>query len=906
MSSFMDAADGRWREILISLGGVSSEQLTDRHQPCPACGGTDRFRWDSDEGRGSGYCNQCGGKDRSGGGMTGMDLLMRLRNWSFREAAPQVKQFLGIESVTDSFKRSNSAARPFRQAEAPPPDAAAPKLGRGAVAQWCYRDADGHQLFWVQRVNRSGGAKYFLLVIWLDGRWHTVTKRDPFRADWPEPRPLYWLPDLVARPDAPVVIAEGEKAVDAAAELLGENYVAVGFRNGAKSANKSDWSPLRGRRVVLLPDNDSDGAEFVQRVSRELRRVGVGSIAVCQPPEDAPEKWDIADGRDHDGWGPLDAELWIAGAVVQAEVVGPSIPDRAEPEFADAGDGSSEFPFSLLGYDSEGVYYYQPHVTGQVVPLGRGSHTSTNLVALAPLMFWEGRYPGERSGVDWLAAASELFTRQQKVGIFDPEKIRGRGAWWDRGRSILHLGDQLIVDGEYHPLTVPLDSRNYYQRGSEMKGLAGAAPLSVEAAFEVLTIAQRFHWEIPASGLLLAGWVVLAPICGALPWRPHIWITAAAGSGKSAVQERYVVPLLTDMALIVVGNTSEAGIRQTLKSDALPVVMDEAEANEKADQVRIQNILSLARVASSDSRASTVKGSTSGEATRFKVRSMFMLSSIATSLKQGADQRRFAVLALRPPHDTPEEDRIAHWKSLDADLDKLITEDFARRLIARTVSLLPVVLESVKVFREVAAKHFGNQALGDQYGTLLGGAWMLSSDEAPTAEQAQSMIDATDWEPYRQSVEVPDERKCLQAVIEHTGKVEVVDRGPVSIATRSVERSKAELVDIVTGRQRDEAVSPECAATALARSGLRVVDGFLCVSNTAKEIGRILADTAWRTNWAAMLSRLPGAERRGPMRFQGLGARTRAVAVPLTLVQGAEEAENEGAVDASGGLSTAD
>ena len=61
---------------------------------------------------------------------------------------------------------------------------------------------------------------------------------------------------------------------------------------------------------------------------------------------------------------------------------------------------------------------------------------------------------------------------------------------------------------------------------------------------EIIDIASRFHWEVPASGLLLAGWIALAPICGAMQWRPHVWLTASAGSGKSAILDRFIGILL--------------------------------------------------------------------------------------------------------------------------------------------------------------------------------------------------------------------------------------------------------------------------------------------------------------------------------------------------------------------------
>jgi hypothetical protein len=134
------------------------------------------------------------------------------------------------------------------------------------------------------------------------------------------------------------------------------------------------------------------------------------------------------------------------------------------------------------------------------------------------------------------------------------------------------------------------------------------------------------------------------------------------------------------------------------------VVFDEAESNEKGDQQRMQAILSLARVASSESSAEMLKGSPSGDVSRYRVRSMFLMSSIATALKQGADKSRFAQLTLRSPPEMGKEERESHWQSLDRDLEHHVTPELARRLIARTVSLIPVIRQAVVVFSAAAAR----------------------------------------------------------------------------------------------------------------------------------------------------------------------------------------------------------
>ena len=77
----MTTALGRWREILEVLAGLHAEQLSNRHQPCPVCGGRDRYRFDDQNGYGSWFCNQCGGPKQSGGAGNGIDLLIHRTGW---------------------------------------------------------------------------------------------------------------------------------------------------------------------------------------------------------------------------------------------------------------------------------------------------------------------------------------------------------------------------------------------------------------------------------------------------------------------------------------------------------------------------------------------------------------------------------------------------------------------------------------------------------------------------------------------------------------------------------------------------------------------------------------------------------------------------------------------------------
>lgn len=83
-------ASGQWVQILGSLAGIPPEMLRNRHSPCPACGGKDRFRFDDKNGEGTYICGQCGAGD-------GISLLEKCSNMPFFECVQAVGKYLMLE-----------------------------------------------------------------------------------------------------------------------------------------------------------------------------------------------------------------------------------------------------------------------------------------------------------------------------------------------------------------------------------------------------------------------------------------------------------------------------------------------------------------------------------------------------------------------------------------------------------------------------------------------------------------------------------------------------------------------------------------------------------------------------------------------------------------------------------------
>lgn len=82
-----ELAVGRWPGLLSHFG-VDPTYLVDRHGPCPACGGRNRFRFDDKDGRGTFFCSHCGAGD-------GFKLLVLLKGWTFRDAAKEIEAIVG-------------------------------------------------------------------------------------------------------------------------------------------------------------------------------------------------------------------------------------------------------------------------------------------------------------------------------------------------------------------------------------------------------------------------------------------------------------------------------------------------------------------------------------------------------------------------------------------------------------------------------------------------------------------------------------------------------------------------------------------------------------------------------------------------------------------------------------------
>lgn len=309
------------------------------------------------------------------------------------------------------------------------------------AARYDYTDAEGTLLYRVVRAIKPDGNKAF----WQerpDGRggWRIGLKDNP-RKSYPFAMAavapvLYRLPQIAAA--QVVYVVEGEKDV-ATLEALG--LCATCNPMGAGKWRKGYAEALRGRDVVVLPDNDEPGRSHALDVARSLQGVAARVRVVELPGIGA--KGDVTD--------------WVASGVREPiEALGALV--AAAPDWSEAAGGAvvvelEPWRASLRYRNTPSGERLEASAANAALILSNHKEWSGVLGynALACRMEWTGRPPtvvGLRPGDGQIRDTDQIYVSAWLAGAF--------GVQWPR-QAVLDAIEAAAQDRTFSPVVSYLE-----------------------------------------------------------------------------------------------------------------------------------------------------------------------------------------------------------------------------------------------------------------------------------------------------------------------------------------------------------------------------------------------------------------------------------------------------------------
>lgn len=197
-----------------------------------------------------------------------------------------------LSAIGDELEaRSEFDIKDVRAPSSAEVDAAENERGR-----WEIMATASQRLGTVVRIG-DGSKKRYIMSLW-DGGFYRVEGQPTYDI------PLFGLPDVRANDHMPIMVHEGPKAWWGAKSRAGNpdlgglagwlsRFVHVGWHGSDIGMEWTDWSPLRGRRVLIWSDMDDTGTLNSRRLAKKLALMGNVVEYV---------DWSAGDIFEGDGW----------------------------------------------------------------------------------------------------------------------------------------------------------------------------------------------------------------------------------------------------------------------------------------------------------------------------------------------------------------------------------------------------------------------------------------------------------------------------------------------------------------------------------------------------------------------------------------------------------------------------
>jgi len=695
-------ATGRWTEILTHFG-LPAESLDGRHQPCPKCGGTDRWRvFDDFDEKGGAICNVC--LEKAG---DGFEVAAWWTGKRFADVVDTVGQFLGMKpsekkaKVKKEKKELNVELMKWQENLIPLFLMNNPGITRRGIdlAGTCFGKFQKSKVALMFKVFGED-LQSICGYVAMSATSKCISVYNPEKGETLERKACVGgtVCGLIGEESIRLIAAGGivetiwkvEGPTDLAAliSIIPEEewgkHVVVTSSNGAKAI--PDGAPqflTRAQGVCIIGDQDQVGQDGAKKWSSQITAAG-GQVRLIELPYEFSQDHgkDLRDFILEHGplaWGKLlelaEATKVMGVADVPKQVAGGF---RIPAKYQDALD---EIGLDVLCEDQSSIYVYSIFTQkSDTIRCDIGKLTKENLVRIvgpkaAPVIGdEEGQF--EMSTIRLAIAMAASGRRVDDA----QSSMRGIGIYKgidDDGESCIVIcnGSHLSVlrrdrvwmkvdRPRYGGMLFKFDGTNWYDHDA-IGALIHRARTDTEWV--------RFQWETLRAFIDRWTWkrqesdpAILASLVGATfvqdlwGYRPQVSIRGDSNAGKSSLCKFIFGDREKQNDLGIFGKltlkgamSSAAGIRQAIAHKSLAVCLDEFDSLEQREKTAV---LKMLRTAGPGDKI--LMGSSSHKAVEFGIRSICWVSGVMVGLEAHMDANRFLTFDLEKP---PEARKVA-WK----------------------------------------------------------------------------------------------------------------------------------------------------------------------------------------------------------------------------------------------------
>ena len=640
----------------------------------------------------------------------------------------------------------------------------------------------------------------------------------------------YRLPEIEEHDN--VLIVEGEKCADAVASLNMQGAVTTWPGGASAKLDALDLGPLRGRDVILWPDNDAPGLKVMNRLAAMLNGVAKNIDILVLPPEIEP-KWDVADfikagavAKDVISFISLNRTEWVPPPPSEKEIEPKGLSAEFSSDFIDDNPH-----FRILGNKGAATIVCQRKRSGEIIDISNSSLARPGTYSLlAPKRWWETQINSPRISSLWREELTCHITQKAvSKGMFDFGRVVERGVFLSGKEKtvVINLGNRLHIPETGKDVDLGAISDPIFKQSPPLKMPQRAAE-GRERLAELGKALYDYRFETNCDRMIFYGWMISALIGGAIKWRPHAWLIGGSNSGKSWLLREVLHRFCGDWSENI-GKTTVAGLVRSIGSSGLPQILDEAEHTGSGQQGFWEQLALIMRI-SSDGVSAMIKADV-GSADRVVKsipRCCFLLSSISIPRRQRADESRCSTIklsALPLPSDK--------WHLLEENLLSIMEHSESMR--AEVLFSVPEILQSIDESRKYLMKNGVGTREADQLSAIAGAASWGSG--LPINYIVKIL---------QQGVRAASDAEHISLLSEIVAAEVLVDRG--------IRMTVGEILG-----------SPQCAGerdSAIARHGLRWDVGGrsnLLIAPSASGLKRLLSGSRFaNADLSILLKRIPG------------------------------------------------